>query len=101
MTIEQAATLMGLSAPVSLSPRIRPSAVPFSVMTCCGPSDRILSERVLHVHGRIPIREVLSMTGYYVKCREIQEPQQVTMKNGRPITRGECGSMMFRIGKAS
>ena len=51
--------------------------------------------------------EVISMTGYCMKCREsreIQEFQQVTMKNRRPATRGrcgECGSMMFRIGKAS
>ncbi len=34
------------------------------------------------------------MTGYCLKCRdrrEIQSPQQVTMKNGRPATRGTCG----------
>ena len=46
------------------------------------------------------------MTGYCVKCRasrEIQQAQQITMKNRRPATRGtcgECGSTMFRIGKA-
>ncbi len=47
------------------------------------------------------------MTGYCMKCRErreIQNAQPVTMKNGRSATRGtcvECGSTMFRIGKAS
>ena len=47
------------------------------------------------------------MTGYCLKCREsreIQNAQQVTMKNGRPASRGtcgECGTTMFRIGKAS
>ena len=47
------------------------------------------------------------MTGYCLKCREsreIQNAQQVTMKNGRPATRGacgECGTTMFRIGRAS
>ena len=33
------------------------------------------------------------MTGYCVKCREtreIQNAEQVTMKNGRPATRGTC-----------
>jgi RNase P subunit RPR2 len=32
---------------------------------------------------------------YCVKCREmrnIQDPQEVTMKNGRPAIRGKCGT---------
>ena len=47
------------------------------------------------------------MTGYCLRCREsrkIQSAQEVTMKNGRPATRGkcgECGATMFRMGKAS
>ena len=47
------------------------------------------------------------MTGYCLKCREsreIQNAQQITMKNGREATRGACGvcdTTMFRIGKAS
>ena len=46
------------------------------------------------------------MTGYCLKCRssrEIQSPQAVTLKNGRPATQGvcpTCGTKMFRIGKA-
>ena len=47
------------------------------------------------------------MTGYCMKCREsreIQDAEQVTMKNGRAATRGKCGlcgTTMFKIGKAS
>ena len=47
------------------------------------------------------------MTGYCLKCREsreMQEAEQITMKNGRAATRGkcaECGAAMFRIGTAS
>ena len=45
------------------------------------------------------------MTGYCLKCRasrEIQNPQPVTLKNGRPATRGVCpvcGAKMHRMGK--
>ena len=45
------------------------------------------------------------MTGYCLRCREsrkIQSAQQVTMKNGRPATRGkcgECGATMFQDGE--
>lgn len=41
---------------------------------------------------------------YCVKCRakrEIKNPEQVTMKNGRPATKGTCpvcGTALFRIG---
>lgn len=44
------------------------------------------------------------MEAYCVKCRvkrEIKNPQQVTLKNGRPATKGQCpicSSGMFRIG---
>jgi len=44
------------------------------------------------------------MTGYCVKCkkkREMLNPQKITMKNGRPATKGKCpicGTKMFRIG---
>ena len=52
-------------------------------------------------------RKDFLMTGYCMKClecRDIQESQQVTMKNGRPATRGkcgECGTTIFRIGAAT
>ena len=46
------------------------------------------------------------MEAYGVKCRakrEMQNPEQVTMKNGKPATRGKCpkcGTGMYRIGSA-
>jgi Zn finger protein HypA/HybF involved in hydrogenase expression len=45
------------------------------------------------------------MQAYCLKCRaqrEIRNPQQITMKNGKPATKGTCptcGTTMFRIGK--
>ena len=42
-----------------------------------------------------------------MKCkakREIADPAQITMKNGKPATRGtcsECGASVLRIGKAN
>lgn len=41
---------------------------------------------------------------YCVKCRkkvEVKNPKQITMKNGRKATKGECpkcGTKVFRIG---
>ena len=46
------------------------------------------------------------MEAYCVKCREkreIQNPEQITFKNGRPATRGTCSvcsTKIFRIGKS-
>lgn len=46
------------------------------------------------------------MEAYCFKCRtkrEIRNPQPVTLKNGKPATRGVCpvcGTKVFRIGKA-
>lgn len=45
--------------------------------------------------------------GYCVKERkkvEIKDPEQITMKNGKPAIRGtcpDCGTKIFRIGKMS
>jgi len=45
------------------------------------------------------------MQGYCMKCRgkkEMKEPRDVIMKNGRPATQGicpTCGTKIFRIGK--
>ncbi|MCH7811264.1 MAG: hypothetical protein IH958_01395 [Chloroflexi bacterium] len=47
------------------------------------------------------------MQAYCLKCRdkrEMQNAEQVTMKNGKPATRGkcpQCGTQMYRIGKSS
>ena len=44
------------------------------------------------------------MEAYCMKCkqkREMRKTEQITMKNGRPATRGECttcGTKMFKIG---
>ncbi len=46
------------------------------------------------------------MEAYCLKCRErreISNPEQVTLKNGRPATKGDCpacGTKVFRIGKS-
>ena len=46
------------------------------------------------------------MQAYCMKCktqREMKNPQQITMKNGRPATQGACptcGTKMFKIGAA-
>ena len=43
--------------------------------------------------------------GYCVKWKakkEMKDPQEITMKNGRPATQGtcpDCGTKMFKIGK--
>jgi hypothetical protein len=44
--------------------------------------------------------------GYCVKCKakkEIKDPKDITMKNGRPATQGlcpDCGTKIFKIGKS-
>ena len=44
------------------------------------------------------------MQAYCMKCRtmrEMKNPEKVTMKNGRPATKGACpvcGTKMFKIG---
>ena len=46
------------------------------------------------------------MQAYCLKCRatrEMREHQTVTLKNGRPATKGTCpvcGTTMYRIGKS-
>ena len=44
--------------------------------------------------------------GYCLKCkqkREMNDPQAITMKNGKPATTGTCpvcGTKIYKIGKA-
>ena len=46
------------------------------------------------------------MQAYCFKCRskvEIRDPQKVTLKNGRPATKGlcpRCRTKVFRIGRS-
>jgi hypothetical protein len=50
---------------------------------------------------------IRDMEAYCLKCRtqrEMQNPTPVTMKNGKPATKGVCpvcGTGMYKIGKAS
>ena len=45
------------------------------------------------------------MEAYCLKCRvsrDIQDPERVTMKNGRAATRGtcgDCGTRVYRLGQ--
>lgn len=49
----------------------------------------------------------MAAEAYCVKCRakrEIKNPQEVTMKNGRPAMKGTCpvcGTAIFRIGSGA
>ena len=60
--------------------------------------------------GRAPSSDGMAEAGgvpaaYCMKCRtqrEMQSPRQITMKNGRPATEGQCpvcGTRLFKIGK--
>ncbi|HEY8741241.1 MAG TPA: DUF5679 domain-containing protein [Candidatus Dormibacteraeota bacterium] len=48
----------------------------------------------------------MAVTGYCLKDKkqvEISNPQEITMKNGKPAITGtcpECGTKIFKIGKA-
>lgn len=50
------------------------------------------------------VLNIMAIEGYCVKCKEKREmtnPVESTMKNGRPITKGscpECGTTICRIG---
>jgi len=49
----------------------------------------------------------MAVTGYCLKDKknvEIKNPQNITMKNGKPAITGtcpDCGTKIFKIGKAS
>lgn len=49
----------------------------------------------------------MAVSGYCLKCKkstEINDAQAITMKNGKPATKGSCpvcGTTIFKIGKAS
>ena len=59
------------------------------------------------LHDRRDTWRCPAMEAYCLKCkgqREVKNPTEKTLKNGRPATEGicsECGSKVFRIGKAS
>ncbi|HEX3604693.1 MAG TPA: DUF5679 domain-containing protein [Candidatus Dormibacteraeota bacterium] len=49
----------------------------------------------------------MAVSGYCLKCKtsvEIKDAQAITMKNGKPATKGvcpTCGTTIFKIGKAA
>ena len=51
--------------------------------------------------------ELMAVTGYCLKDKknvEIKNPQNITMKNGKPAITGtcpDCGTKIFKIGKSS
>jgi RNase P subunit RPR2 len=51
--------------------------------------------------------ETMAVNGYCLKCKtsvEIKDAQAITMKNGKPATKGTCptcGTTIFKIGKAA
>ncbi len=56
--------------------------------------------------GELEARKLAVVTGYCVyekkKNREIKNPKQIKLKNGRPAIKGtcaSCGKQIFRIGK--
>ncbi len=59
---------------------------------------------ILSEYGQV-MSEQQAISAYCVKCRtkrDMKDPQGVTLKNGKPATKGicpECGTKMFRIGK--
>ena len=54
--------------------------------------------------GDHPSKEASTVEGYCVKCKskkQMENPTKITMKNGKPATRGacpNCGTKIFRIG---
>ena len=58
-------------------------------------------------YNQYPNNEGSNMEAYCMKCktkREMQNAEQITMKNGRPASQGTCpvcSTKMFKIGKAS
>jgi len=53
---------------------------------------------------RIPIGGLPMVTAYCVKCKakiEMKDPTKVTLKNGKPATKGKCpkcATNVFKIG---
>lgn len=70
------------------------------------PTETISARTLGYDTGPLPL-EVTVANGYCVKCkapREISDPKQITMKNGRPATEGRCpvcGTRIFKIGAPS
>jgi predicted RNA-binding Zn-ribbon protein involved in translation (DUF1610 family) len=82
-----------------------PGMVPISPEPLVGSSPFCVSVLYLY-RGQSRSVENEMPTAYCVKCKtsiEIKNPQNVTLKNGKPAVKGvcpNCGTSVFRIGKA-
>jgi len=70
------------------------------------PQNEAFGMRLYIISGELSARKLAVVTGYCVyekkKNREIKNPKQIKLKNGRPAIKGTCGSCgkpIFRIGK--
>jgi hypothetical protein len=67
----------------------------------------LLAAARISFRGRGASQEERTMQAYCLKCRtqrEMSDPQEITMKNGKPATQGKCpvcGTKMYRIGSAA
>ena len=70
------------------------------------PQNKPFGACLLMDSGELGARKLAVVTGYCVyekkKNREIKNPKQIKLKNGRPAVKGtcaSCGKPIFRIGK--
>jgi hypothetical protein len=70
------------------------------------PKKRRLARVYIRIKPHFAPRKFAVVTGYCVyekkKNREIKNPKQIKLKNGRPAIKGtcaSCGKPIFRIGK--
>ena len=69
-------------------------------------SQMTLKKSIL-ISNRLIVIMLATVVGYCVKCkakRDMENPKQITMKNGRLATEGTCGTCgtrMFKIGGGS
>jgi hypothetical protein len=66
---------------------------------------RVSSRQRDHIVKEVTAR-MAAKEAYCVKCKakkDMVEPEDIVMKNGRPATKGtcpDCGTKMFKIGKS-
>ncbi len=64
----------------------------------------MLNRNIFVLCIRFFVRGAMMVEAYCVKCRskrEMNNPEKITMKNGKPATKGvcpTCGTKMFKIG---
>ena len=88
---------------------IQPLESPIALETAFDPKKPHFEPRYEGLYsesGEFSARQLAVVTGYCVyekkKNREIKNPKQIKLKNGRPAIKGtcaSCGKQIFRIGK--